>query len=115
MTKSKTTGNDRELFLELTLDASQDKVWRCWTEADLLKMWFAPKPWTVSFAELDARPGGQNRITLRSPDGEDMLNAGVYLEVIPNEKLVVTDAFTEAWVPSAKPFMTTDPDLCGCR
>lgn len=25
---------------------------------------------------------------------------------MPNERLVATDAFTEAWQPSAKPFMT---------
>jgi uncharacterized protein YndB with AHSA1/START domain len=30
----------------------------------------------------------------------------LYLEVVPNRKLVFTDAFTEAWEPSAKPFMT---------
>jgi uncharacterized protein YndB with AHSA1/START domain len=28
----------------------------------------------------------------------------VFLEVIPNEKIVFTDAYTSAWVPSGKPF-----------
>lgn len=31
---------------------------------------------------------------------------GVYLEVVKNERLVVTDAYTSAWEPSQKPFMT---------
>jgi len=35
-----------------------------------------------------------------------MPNRGIYLEVIPNERLVFTDAYTSAWIPSAKPFMT---------
>ena len=43
---------------------------------------------------------------MRGPDGTDMPNRGVYLEVVPNERLVVTDAYTEAWVPAQKPFMT---------
>jgi uncharacterized protein YndB with AHSA1/START domain len=30
----------------------------------------------------------------------------VYLEVVPNERIVFTDAYTEAWVNSEKPFMT---------
>jgi uncharacterized protein YndB with AHSA1/START domain len=30
----------------------------------------------------------------------------VYLEVVENERLVFTDAYTEAWQPSQKPFMT---------
>ncbi len=42
---------------------------------------------------------------MRSPEGEDYPNVGVYLEVVPNERIVFTDAFTSAWVPSAKPFM----------
>jgi uncharacterized protein YndB with AHSA1/START domain len=56
-------------------------------------------------AKLDVRPGGSSIITMRSPEGQDFPNSGVYLEVVPNEKLVFTDAFTQAWVPSAKPFM----------
>lgn len=43
---------------------------------------------------------------MRSPEGQEMPNAGVYLEVVPNERLVFTDAFSQAWEPSAKPFMT---------
>jgi uncharacterized protein YndB with AHSA1/START domain len=43
---------------------------------------------------------------MRDPDGNDLPNPGVYLEVVPNERLVMTDAFTRAWEPSEKPFMT---------
>ena len=35
-----------------------------------------------------------------------MPHRGVYLEVVPNERLVFTDAYVTAWEPSAKPFMT---------
>ena len=38
--------------------------------------------------------------------GKDLPNRGVYLEVVPNERLVSTDAYTKAWEPSEKPFMT---------
>ena len=31
---------------------------------------------------------------------------GVFLEVVPNERIVSTDAYTKAWEPSEKPFMT---------
>ena len=43
---------------------------------------------------------------MRSPEGDEFPNRGVYLEVVPNERLVFTDAYTEAWLPSEKPFMT---------
>lgn len=97
---------DRELVLTRLIDAPREKLYRAWTEPALLKQWFAPLPYTTPVAELDVRPGGANLIVMRGPDGQDMPNRGVYLEVAPNERLVVTDAFTTAWEPSAKPFMT---------
>jgi uncharacterized protein YndB with AHSA1/START domain len=55
---------------------------------------------------MDLRPGGSNLIVMRNPEGEEFPNPGVYLEVIKNKKLVFTDAYTSAWVPSEKPFFT---------
>jgi uncharacterized protein YndB with AHSA1/START domain len=95
-----------ELVLRREIDVPREKLWRCWTEADLLPHWFCPKPWGVARARLDLRPGGDCHVTMLSPEGEEFPNPGVYLEVVPNERLVFTDAFTTAWEPSAKPFMT---------
>lgn len=95
-----------ELVLMREIDAPREKIFRAWTEPDLLKEWFCPKPWGVSHAELDVRAGGASLIVMSGPNGEVVENRGVYLDVVPNEKLVFTDAFTTAWVPSEKPFMT---------
>ena len=97
---------NRELVLTRIIDAPRERVFAAWTQPDLLKQWFAPKPWTTTVAELDVRPGGASFVILRDPDGNEYPNHGVYLEVVPNEKLVFTDAYTEAWQPSDKPFMT---------
>ncbi len=107
---------DRELILTRTIDAPREHLFRCWTETELLKQWFAPAPWTTSAAEVDVRTGGASLIVMRSPEGQDMPCPGVYLEVVRNEKLVFTDAYTKAWEPSGKPFMTvilTFEDLGG--
>lgn len=98
--------SDRDLQFTRTIDAARAKVFRCWTEPELLKQWFTPRPWTTPVVETDVRPGGANYFLMRSPDGNEMPNRGVYLEVVPNERLVFTDAFTDAWQPSAKAFMT---------
>lgn len=96
----------RELVLTRLVNAPRERIYRAWTEPGLLKQWFAPLPWTTPRAELDVRPGGASLIVMRSPDGKEFPNRGVYLEVVKNERLVFTDAYTEAWVPSEKPFMT---------
>jgi uncharacterized protein YndB with AHSA1/START domain len=100
------SASDRELVLTRTIHAPREKVFRAWTDPDLLKQWFAPLPYTTPAAQMDVRPGGSSRIVMRAPDGTEMPNRGVYLEVVPNERLVFTDAYTKAWEPSEKPFMT---------
>lgn len=101
-----TPTSDRELILTRLIDAPRDKVFRAWTDPRLLKEWFAPRPWTISQAEIDVRSGGSSLVVLRSPEGEEFPLRGVYLEVVENEKIVTTDAYTSAWEPSEKPFFT---------
>ncbi len=97
---------DRELVLTRLINAPREKVYRAWTDPELLKQWFAPKPYTTPVVEVDVRPGGSAYFVMRGPDGKDLPNHGVYLEVVPNQKLVSTDAYVKAWEPSEKPFMT---------
>jgi uncharacterized protein YndB with AHSA1/START domain len=109
MPKDTIPQNDRELVLDRLLDAPVEKVWRCWTEPELLKQWFAPKPFTTVTAEMDLRPGGATDLTMRAPDGTEMPNPGVVLEAVPNRKLVFTDAFGAGWRPKeGAPFMVAE-------
>ena len=105
-TKAITLTDGRDLILKCTIRAPREKVFQAWTDPDLLKQWFTPAPWTTSHAETDVRPGGATLIVMRGPDGNDVPNRGVYLDVIENERIVFTNAYTSAWEPSDKPFMT---------
>lgn len=96
----------RELILDRLLDAPRAKVWRCWSEPELLKQWFCPAPWKVTEARIDLRPGGASYVLMKGPEGEEFPNFGQYLEVVPNEKIVFTDAYIGDWKPSGKPFFT---------
>ena len=98
--------SDRELILTRLIDAPREKLFRAWTDPVLMTKWFAPAPWTTPRAETDLRVGGSSTIVMAGPDGQEFPNTGVYLEIVPNEKLVFTDAYVKAWEPSAKPFMT---------
>ncbi len=91
--------DDRELVISLLLDAPRAVIYRCWTEPELMVQWFTPKPWSTARVEVDLRPGGHNCITMRSPEGQEVPNAGVYLEIVPGRRLVFTDAFVSGWRP----------------
>ncbi|MDB5798747.1 MAG: polyketide cyclase [Paucimonas sp.] len=103
----------RELVLQRLIPVAPEKLYRCWTEPALLTQWFTPPPWVTPHAELDVRPGGSSMVLMRGPDGTEMPNRGVYLEVVPNRRLVFTDAYTSAWQPSEKPFLTVVLDFEG--
>ncbi len=95
-----------ELSLTRLIDVPREKLFRCWTEPALIVQWFTPPPWKTILAKTDVRAGGASYIVMQGPDGTEMPNRGVYLEVVESEKLVFTDAYTSAWVPSGKPFST---------
>lgn len=95
-----------DLFIERVIAAPAHKIYSAWTNPELLKQWFCPKPWAVSSAYLEPVVGGAKEITMKGPEGEVVENNGIYLELVPNRLIVVTDAYTKGWVPAEKPFMT---------
>lgn len=97
---------DRELMITRLIDASREQIFEAWTRPELLSQWWAPRPYTTPGVEIEAYPGGRFRTDMRDPEGTDYPNQGVFLEIVPNEKIVVTDAFTVGWVPNPKPFVT---------
>ena len=94
-----------DLVLQRNLNAPRGLIWRCWTTPEHLVNWFVPKPHKVTACHLDVRVGGACNTTF-DLDGNIMENKGVYLEVVPEERLVFTDTYTEGWKPAAEPFMT---------
>lgn len=96
---------DTDLVLTRDINAPRHLLWACWTTPAHLMQWFVPKPHMVTACHLDLRVGGAFNTTF-DVDGAVIENRGVYLEVIPEVKLVFTDTYTEGWKPAAEPFMT---------
>lgn len=76
-------------------DAPRDKVWKSWTEAERLKHWWGPKGFTVKQLKLDLRPGGTMHYSLKMPDGNEMWGLFVYREIVPPERLVFVNSFSD--------------------
>ncbi len=100
-----------DLVLERVVDVPVSLVWAAWTQPEHLVHWFTPSPWTTVDAEIDLRPGGIFRTVMQSPEGEKFDNAGCYLEVVENERLVWTDALLPGYRPAPSPFFTGILDL----
>jgi uncharacterized protein YndB with AHSA1/START domain len=102
------TDDTNDLVLTRVIDAPRAAVWRCWAEPELLKQWFCPKPWFVSQARMDLRPGGEFFTLMNGPNGESFGEPGVFLEVVEGERLVFTDAFRPGWRPSGRAFTAAE-------
>lgn len=110
--------HDHELTLTRDFDVPAEKLFRAWTDPALVPQWFAPKPWTIASCEIDLRPGGVFNSVMRSPEGEEFPNEGVFLEIVPNRKIVTTDGLGPGFKPAGKPFMVAEmtfEDLGGGR
>ncbi len=79
-----------DLVIDRVFDAPRDVVWKAWTDAKQLAKWWGPLGFTNPVCEADARPNGKLRIDMTAPDGQKFPMTGVFNEVVPPEKLVMT-------------------------
>lgn len=94
-----------DLSFTRTLAVPRQLIWDCWTKPEHIPHFFIPVPHKVTSVDIDLRVGGRFNTTF-DVEGSVMDNKGVYLEVVPGEKLVFTDAYSEGWKPAPDPFMT---------
>ena len=86
--------SERELVITRTFDGPARLVFEAWTKPELLKRWWAPKSFGISFisCEADVRAGGTYRFVFGHPASErPMQFFGKYIEVTPHSRLVWTN------------------------
>jgi uncharacterized protein YndB with AHSA1/START domain len=93
-----TERTDRQtLVLTRFFAAPRPLVFGAWTEPERAALWWGPQGFEILSCQMDARPGGSWRMTLRAPSGAIHVKQGVYREIAPSERLV----FTWRWLDPA--------------
>lgn len=86
---------ERVLVITRVFDAPRHLVFKAWTDPQHLMRWWGPHGFTTLSCTMEARPGGAWRLCMRSPEGTEYRQQGVYREVVEPERLVFTYAFED--------------------
>ena len=91
-----TTVLPQEILVERVFPAPRELVFRVWTECEHLQHWWGPTGWTLPHCTVDLRPGGKWHYCMQGPDGTEAWGLTLYREIVRPERLVYTDAFSDA-------------------
>ncbi|MBI5290046.1 MAG: SRPBCC domain-containing protein [Chloroflexi bacterium] len=87
---------ERLLIVERVFDAPRDLVWKAWTDPEQMEKWWGPRGWATMNKEMDVRPGGVWHYCMTGPEGVESWGKAIYREVVPPERLVYLDVFSDA-------------------
>ena len=95
-----TTPSDLEIAMTRVFNAPRRLVFDALTKPELVKQWLlGPPGWSMPVCEINLKVGGTYRYVWRHTNGKEMGMGGVYREILPQERLVCTELFDEAWYP----------------
>lgn len=81
---------DATLTLSRRYSAPIEKVFDAWTQPDFVARWFGPSDFSVLAVDIDFNVGGDYKIAMRSPDGQDCIHFGRYVHIKHPTELVFT-------------------------
>lgn len=94
-----TTMTIKDIIIAREFDSPRELVWKAWTDPKHFARCWGPKNFTASYVGIDFRTSGKYIYCMRGPglDGviRDFWNTGEYLEIVPMEKIVCTDSFSD--------------------
>jgi uncharacterized protein YndB with AHSA1/START domain len=86
--------------LHRVLRAPPDRVYRAFLDADAMAKWLPPYGFTCKVHHLDARVGGNYRMSFTNfTNGQGHSFGGAYLELVPSDKIRYTDKFDDPNLP----------------
>jgi uncharacterized protein YndB with AHSA1/START domain len=93
MTLTETKSAD--FVISRVFSAPRDLVWKCFTDPEHMKQWWGPKGFACFSSRMDFRAGGRYHYGLKSPDGMTIWGRMIYREIVPQEKIVFINSFSD--------------------
>lgn len=100
------SNNPNDLTISRVIKAPRSAIWRAWTEPEHFEKWWAPAPVKTKVIDMAVEAGGCFDTEMTLPDGDVMASKGCFLEIVPGERIVFTDALQGGWRPNVESFFS---------
>ena len=87
--------SNKKLLITREFGGSIEKVWKAWTQPELLDQWWAPKPWKAVTKSMDFKPGGFWLYCMQGPEGEAHWARADYKTITEQKNFTYIDAFCD--------------------
>jgi uncharacterized protein YndB with AHSA1/START domain len=84
-----------EFVMSRVFDAPRELSWKCFTDPERMKHWWGPKGFSVIASKMDLRVGGTYHYGMKAPDGAPMWGLFTYREIVPQQRLVFVNSFSD--------------------
>ncbi len=96
----------RDLVVVRVFGVPLERVWRAWSEPELVMRWWGPTGFTCPLARMDFREGGTSLVCMRAPKalgGQDFYNTWSYEKIVPMERIAYVVRFADRHGNSVDP------------
>ena len=87
---------DNVLTISRRFTAPRDLVWKSWSEAERIGLWWGPKGCVIAVVKLEFRPGGFFHYGMHFPGQEQIWGRFLYREIKAQERIVWLNSFSNA-------------------
>lgn len=98
---------DDQIKVVREFDAPAALVYRACTEPELVRKWWGARRGSMTVCEIDLRVGGAYRYVMDATNGPEVGFHGEFKEIVPNEKIVQTEAYEGIPNPDASANVNT--------
>jgi uncharacterized protein YndB with AHSA1/START domain len=86
---------EKSILVSKTFNAPLEKVWRAYTESELLEQWWAPQPWKAETKTMNFSVGGYWLYAMVSPENEKHWGRMDYTAITPQISIEIKDSFCD--------------------
>ena len=107
--------SNNKISLHCVLRSTPERIYRAFLDADAMCKWFPPNGFTCKVHHLDAKVGGTYKMSFTNFNtGKSHTFGGKYIEIVPNERIVMTDEFDDPTLPGTmKTTVSLKKVFCG--